>query len=364
MSLTPGIKHKLRTVLIVTIAGVIIGVLFANLAFGFTFYRVIKGALIGFLISSLSSGVEMFLFPKLLKRLSFITELFLRSVFYLTVISFSTLFVVVVHESIEDNMSFSDALYGRDVSQFLQTDFIYIFAFAIFGSLLMNFVWQISRVLGKGVLINTILGRYIRPVSEERIFMFLDIKSATTLGEKLGAKTYSSFLQDLFYDITDPVLETSGSVYQYAGDEVVLTWKAEIGIVNYNCISCFFKIKEKISERKEFYLNKYGVEPSFKAGLHIGEAIVTEVGDLKKEIVFHGDVLNTASRIQAQCNQLNQQLLVSDILLKKFTAQNDYHFQFNGGMRTVSMGRFKLRGKEEDIELFGVTEINLSGSLN
>ncbi len=344
--LTPGTKHKLKTVLIVTLAGVVIGILFANLAFGFTFYRVIKGALIGALITFLSSSAEMFLFPKKLKRLNFISELFVRSLFYIIIISFSTLLVVVIHESLENEQSFIEALLGKNVNEFLRTDFIYIFTFAIFGSLLMNFIWQINRIMGNGILKNTILGKYRRPISEERIFMFLDIKSATTLGEKLGAKIYSSLLQDFFFDITDPIIETSGNIYQYVGDEVVLTWKAKKGIEDGNCISCFFKIKNKIKERREFYLSKYGVEPLFKAGLHIGEAIVTEVGDLKKEIVFHGDVLNTTSRIQSQCNQLNQQLLISDALFNTLTERNGYDF--------LTMGKIKLKGKEDEIELFGV----------
>ena len=346
MSLTPGTKNKLKTIGIVTLSGIIIGVLFANLAFGFTFFRIIKGILIGALIASLSSSAEMFIFPKKLKRLSFISELIIRSFFYILIISLSTLLVVVIHESLEDQMGFIETLFGNDVKDFLQTDFIYVFAFSIFGSLLMNFIWQINRILGKGVLLNTILGKYRRPISEERIFMFLDIKSATTLGEKLGAKVYSSFLQDFFFDITDPIIETTGVIYQYVGDEVVLTWKAKKGLENNNCIACFFKIKRRVEEKKEFYLNKYGIEPSFKAGLNIGEAIVTEVGELKKEIVFHGDVLNTASRIQSQCNQLNQQLLISDSLYNKLYEKNGFDF--------LSMGKFKLRGKEEEIELFGV----------
>jgi len=349
MALTPGIKNKLKTVFIVTLSGIVIGILFANLAFGFTFYRIIKGALVGALITSLSSAAEMFVFPGTLKRLSFISELIIRSLYYIIIISVSTLVVVVIHESLEDDLSLVSALLGEDVREFLRTDFIFIFLFAIFGSLLMNFIWQINRILGKGVFANIILGKYRRPTSEERIFMFLDIKSATTLGEKLGVQNYSSLLQDFFYDITDPIIETSGNIYQYVGDEVVLTWKVKKGLENNNCINCFFKIKRKIEDKKDFYTEKYGLKPEFKAGLHIGEAIVTEVGDLKKEIVFHGDVLNTTSRIQSQCNSLNQKLLISDALYNKLPEKNGFDF--------LSMGKYKLRGKDEEIELFGVSNL-------
>jgi adenylate cyclase len=113
-------------------------------------------------------------------------------------------------------------------------------------------------------------------------------------------------------------------------------------------VNCFFKIQSKINERRKFYIENYGVIPEFKAGLHIGEAIVTEVGDLKKDIVYHGDVLNTASRIQSECNNLNQKLLISDEILK--------NLKLNSQFRVESMGLFKLRGKEKEIELYGVRE--------
>jgi len=348
MSLTAGKKHKLKTISFVTLAGVIIGILFANLAFGFTYYRVIKGALIGGLITSISSSFEMFFFQKKFKRLNFSVELLLRSLFYVLLISFSTLLVVVIHESLEDEVNVIAALLGKDVSDFLTGDFIYVFIFAIVVSLSVNFVWQINKMLGRGVLLNIMLGKYRRPTSEERIFMFLDIKSSTTLGEKLGANNYSSFLQDFFFDITDPIIETLGEIYQYVGDEIVLTWKPDKGLPDNNCLNCFFKIQNKITERKNFYLENYGVVPGFKAGLHIGEAIVTEVGDLKKDIVYHGDVLNTASRIQSECNNLNQKLLISGEILKRFKLNSWFHVE--------SMGFFKLRGKEKEIELYGVRE--------
>jgi len=66
---------------------------------------------------------------------------------------------------------------------------------------------------------------------------------------------------------------------------------------------------------KNKYLDLYGVYPEFKAGLHAGKVVVTWIGDIKKEIVYHGDVLNTTSRLEAECNRYNQTLLVSEFIL-------------------------------------------------
>jgi adenylate cyclase len=193
---------------------------------------------------------------------------------------------------------------------------------------------------------NVILGRYRRPMSEKKIFMFLDLKSSTTLAEKLDRYSYSKLLQEFFNDITDPVINCSGEIYQYVGDEVVLMWDINKGLDNNNCLNCFYMIREKVNERKDSYVNEFGFVPEFKAGVHIGEAIVTEVGELKKEIVYHGDVLNTASRIQSECNRFNASLLISGELAAVLNKSNNIVIR--------SEGQILLKGKENEVELFSV----------
>lgn len=345
-NLTPVQKRRIKTVAIVSLSGIITGILFANIAFGFTYYRIIKGAVIGFMITSISSAAEIYFFPYKLKRLNFSVELFIRSLFYIVLITFSTLTVVLLHESMEDGTSLYATIYGKDFIDFINTDFIYIFIFSIFGSFAINFIWEINKVLGKGRLVNIILGKYRRPKIELRIFMFLDLKSSTSLGEKLGAENYSRLLQDFFYDFTDPVLSTNGEIYQYIGDEAVLTWKTHEGKINDAFLKCYFGLKERIEDRKDYYMNEYNVIPGFKAGVHFGKAVVTEVGEIKKEIVFHGDVLNTAARIRSECGNLQKDLLVSNELLEKI--------DLNGAYTAESIGIFKLRGKEKGIGLSSV----------
>jgi adenylate cyclase len=86
--------------------------------------------------------------------------------------------------------------------------------------------------------------------------------------------------------------------------------------------------------------------PGFKAGIHFGEAVIGEIGDSKKDIVFHGDVLNTASRIQSQAKLMKKELLVSNEVLKKL--------KINGEFRIEKMGKFKFKGKESETEIYSV----------
>lgn len=154
--------------------------------------------------------------------------------------------------------------------------------------------------------------------------MFLDIKSSTTIAEKIKHKKYFELLNDFFNDVTDPIIYNKGEIYQYVGDEITVSWKLENQIENLNCINCFFEIDKLIQNLGDRYTDKYNLIPEFKAGLHVGEVIKGEVGVVKKEIVFSGDVLNTTSRIQAECNRLNSTLLISKDLLDKLDNKSQY----------------------------------------
>ena len=158
--------------------------------------------------------------------------------------------------------------------------------------------------------------------------MFLDLKDSTLTAEKLSNLTYSNLIKEFIFDISDAIIIFKGEIYQYVGDEIVIVWP--IRGSNLNCIRCFFKMNEIIEEKRNIYKEKYNLQPEFKAGIHVGQVIVAEVGKLKKEIVYHGDVLNTTSRIEGKCNELNQQLLISKDMLQYISHANEFIIEDKG----------------------------------
>ena len=211
---------------------------------------------------------------------------------------------------------------------------------------IINGVNQISRKLGPGVLWNWITGKYYTPREEERIFMFLDMRDSTSIAERIGNIGFSALVRDFFSDLTEPVLETKGEVSHYVGDEAVITWKPVNGLKNANCIAMFFRFQEAVNARSDYYRSRYGLVPEFKAGLHIGPVVATEVGQVKSEIVFHGDVLNTAARIQSLCNEKCCPLLVSGELACRLALPEQYQNQ--------RLGPHHLKGKEHLTEIYSI----------
>ena len=219
--------------------------------------------------------------------------------------------------------------------------FYILLIYYFFMTVLINFINQVNKKYGPGVLVPLLLGKYSVPKEEERIFMFMDLKSSTSIAEKLGHIKYSEFIRDSFMDINRELLPFRAEVYQYVGDEIVVTWRVPDGLKDFSCIRFFFASEKHFSERAEYYTKNYGCLPHFKAGLHMGKVTVVEIGDIKRDIAYHGDTLNTTARIQSVCNEYNKKFLVSEYLLEKIDA--------NRRLKTEALGMIQLRGKTSSI---------------
>ncbi len=202
---------------------------------------------------------------------------------------------------------------------------------------------QINSKFGQANFWNIIRGKYNRPKEEQKIFMFLDINNSTSIAEELGDERYHSLLKDFFADITAPVLDNKGSIYQYVGDEVVISWNYNDGIQHEHCIRCFFDMKKQVALKKQKYLERYSLVPSFKAGIHCGRVIAGEVGIIKRDITYSGDVLNTTSRILNKCAELREEIIASSDLLAALAYSKSYI--------TRPLGAIKLKGKNKEVLL-------------
>ena len=244
-------------------------------------------------------------------------------------------------------------LFSEEVRKALWTEFfsfnqIFSYLFWMSVVIITLVALSVNDKYGPGVFKSFILGEYFHPKREERIFMFLDLRGSTAIAEKLGEEKYFGLLKDLFSDVTPAILNSKGQIYQYVGDEIVISWEMDSGTKNSNCLQCFFDIKQRLLDRAQYYQEKYdGLIPQFKAGLHYGHAMVGEIGVVKRDIVYSGDVLNTTARIQSKCNELGKDILLSKYLLEKLEPLPK---QF----KSIALGKLQLRGKQESIMLYTV----------
>jgi adenylate cyclase len=193
-------------------------------------------------------------------------------------------------------------------------------------------------------------GKYRKPVVEDRTFLFLDLKSSTSHAEKLGYLVYSQMIKDCMDDINALLTRYRAEVYQYVGDEVILTWKTDDAVDKLNFIEIFYAYENLLQKRANHYKKKYDTLPVFKAGVNCGRVTATEIGIINRDLAFHGDVLNTAARLQEQCNKFERKLLMSGQLKDQIgnIYSIPYDFEF--------MGNHQLKGKHDNVDVFAIVE--------
>lgn len=247
--------------------------------------------------------------------------------------------IVVLHKA------FSFELFA---SRIFTVNFLVILTYYTIVSFLFVLINQIDRKFGPGNLLKLIKGTYYHPRSIEHIFMFLDLKDSTSHAERLGHLEFGSLIQDCFMDMS-VVSDYRAEFYQYVGDESILYWEVDDGAENGNCLQAYFAFSKRLEERKSYYQNRYGMVPEFKAGVNIGQATVLEVGEVKREIAYLGDVLNTAARIQGQCKVHNENLLISEALRDRLISLPD-------DLVIRPIGMIELRGRIDAVRLYSVRE--------
>jgi adenylate cyclase len=277
------------------------------------------------------------------RKKPFLLIVILRSVSYSVIITLWLIIINGIWESVDNDISFRDGVvyYLRSEAYLVNLATLVVLFIVILG------INQINSLHRKGELMKFILGRFHQPREIEQLFCFIDLNNSTTIAEKLGNLKFGSFLKDYYSDLTDAIRYSGAEIYLYVGDEIILTWPVTKRI-NYNkVLSCIFIMKQTIRAKENVYRERYGYIPEFKAGLHGGNVLVTWVGELKKEIIYLGDVLNTASRIQGECKRLGYDFLVSEYI-KEMAHDTEYIIEF--------ADELVPRGKESKVKIYRVLD--------
>lgn len=260
---------------------------------------------------------------------------------------FMILFFLIMNVVLWLNINTYETIFPQSLHDFFATRKLFEFlGLSLIISLVSNFMDELHRKLGRDAIFNLVFGKYHKVKQEDRIFLFIDLNHSTDIAEEMGELEYSHFLQDYYYDISEPIARYFGRVYQYVGDEIVVTWPLKKGLRFALCVRCFFAVQKQIKRYEKQYIERYGRVPEFKAALHGGNIVVSEVGKYKSEIAYHGDVLNTTARIQGKCHELSADFIISDwvvdnVMMPKY-------------LKVESLGSFQLRGKQQEVELYGV----------
>ncbi len=294
-----------------------------------------RGALTGGLIAGVLTTFDAFVMNgplgAPLRRAPFAAHVAVKTLIYLGVILFGLKFGLTLFPAPgESGIQSGDVLFS------LAAAFVFVF------------ILDVNSLLGQNVLINFITGRYYAPRLESRVFLLIDMEGSTGLAERLGPLAFHRLVNSFIDDLTQPIVAARGEIHRYVGDELIATWKLEEGIADGRCVAACFAAIDQLARRAPDYRREFGAAVAVRAGLHCGPVVTGEMGSVKREIVFLGDTVNTAARIQELCRETGDRVLASAELIDRL--------ELPPGIAKRSLGDLRLRGKGADLALYALTK--------
>jgi adenylate cyclase len=286
--------------------------------------------------------LELYVFPKW-KHFTFLKFIVYKYVLLILTIVILSLLIYIGSQYLNFNKSVSEAVSNIPTvlaSGFFLSGIIYTLLFSIF----FNVLRTIFQYLGPQAVASALLGRYQNPAEEDLTFIFIDLKSSTTIAEQLGHVRYSLFIDRCFQKLTESIRAYDASVYQFVGDEAVLLWRTKDVRSTIAPVHLYYDFVNRLIDEREYFLSEFKTTPHFRASIHSGMVTVTEIHSVKTDIVYHGDVLNTCARVMALCSKLDKDLLVSAIVASWLKDHRVYS--------AALIDDIRLRGKENATSVY------------
>lgn len=340
-------KFRMRRVLYIAVFWTLIDMISTALNFN-THDNHSKSLLVRASLVFVMSGIMGYLFVFTLKNIfresSLVVNFIAKSVILLFAALAMNFLVHFVDDLLIQQMGFKGSIHNfysnvLDWNWMLKRTLYWIILF-----LITQLYLEINDKYAPGVFIDIIAGKYIQPKVENRIIMFIDLKDSTPIAERLGHSQYFLFIREFIYHLSLALIEHDGIIYQYVGDEIVVSWKYSKRNIK-QCLAALIEARRNIQKNGERFRRKYGIIPEFRVGIHTGDVTVGEIGVIKKDLAMSGDTMNTAARIRSATAELNHKFIVSAEFAEKSNLK-DWQLE--------NLGIVELKGKATGVELYAL----------
>jgi adenylate cyclase len=183
--------------------------------------------------------------------------------------------------------------------------------------------------------------------------LFSDIRNFTTISESLGPHQVVEMLNTYLTQACEPILAQGGTVDKFIGDAVMAVFGAPVPYPDHarRALNAALDLAQKAQEFRNWMKQRFdGLElPDFAIGigLHTGEAIVGNIGSVKRlEFTAIGDTVNAASRLESLTKELGWTIVASHSTIEAAPG--------------VVTGRREIRtvkGRQEPLEVFEVLDL-------
>jgi adenylate cyclase len=176
---------------------------------------------------------------------------------------------------------------------------------------------------------------------------FADIRGFTTIAEHLPAEEVVRFLNECFSVLSNIIFKYNGTIDKYIGDCIMFFWNAPVEQPDhpYIAVNCVIEMFYALDRLVESYRLLSNFEVKMGAGINTGEVVVGNIGSANyMTYTVVGDTVNVASRLQDLTKEFYTPIIISEYT----------NARLNNRIPTVSLGKVKLRGREQEIEIFKI----------
>jgi class 3 adenylate cyclase/HAMP domain-containing protein len=194
-------------------------------------------------------------------------------------------------------------------------------------------------------------------VGENRVLavLFSDIRSFTTISEKMAPDDLVNSLNRYFSGQVDIIMNRNGIVDKYIGDAIMAFWGAPVQHED-DALQAVLSGLDMIGALKGFNENQARLgKPEFRIGIGINYGTVT-VGNIgserKMDYTVIGDMVNVASRMEGLTKAYHAELLISEALYDAIGRAR------GGGDKEAAPLSFRLldsvavKGKTESVKIY------------
>ena len=179
--------------------------------------------------------------------------------------------------------------------------------------------------------------------------LFVDIRGFTTMSEALSPPTIVEILNRYLTLTTECVMRHHGTLDKFVGDCTMAFWNAPLPQEDAVYLACraAMDMVEGSKALGEELQKKYGRTVSFGVGVHVGPAVVGNIGAPQRmDYTAIGDTVNTSARLEA--NAPGGKVLISRAVADALGER----------AKVTSLGdSIKLKGKAEGFECLVLDEL-------
>jgi adenylate cyclase len=219
--------------------------------------------------------------------------------------------------------------------------------YSMIVALLLSAALRVRELLGRSIFTDIVLGRYRRPVEENRIFLYLDVTGSTGYAQRNGPTAAASYIGRIFKIMSEPVQDWGGAIDDYIGDAALVSWPLRDPLNGARCLQCAFDVIRKLDKHTPDTIRRFGQAPEVRILIHAGAVVRAEIGVDHHKISYFGDTINMVGKLEGEIKPLGPGIFVTEDALA-LAALPDH-------AEAAPCGEFEIKGLERAVALKTLT---------